>query len=250
MSGAFESMVEKFWGAWSRGEGYTDAYEGKITLDDAYRLQLAVVDRRVEVGERQIGWKVGLTSKPIQEQFGFFAPVFACVLNVHPSGHVLPPNLMKPGFETELCVRLTRPLAGDVTRQEALAAIETVMPAFEIVETRGPLRDLALIMADNGQQHSVVLGEPAAPRADLDEVAVRVWQNDVEVAQGVGAAVLGHPLESVVWLSRTLGAFGRSLRAGDIVMLGSFVRQFPMNPGDRAKATFSGIGSVEVRVSR
>ena len=54
MSGAFEAMVEEFWVARRRGEGYTDAYEGKLALDDAYRLQLAIVDRRVEAGERQI----------------------------------------------------------------------------------------------------------------------------------------------------------------------------------------------------
>ena len=56
-------------------------------------------------GERHIGWKVGLTSKAIQEQFGFHEPVFGCILQSFPSGHELPSNLIKPGFETELCMR-------------------------------------------------------------------------------------------------------------------------------------------------
>jgi len=69
------------------------------------------------------------------------------------------------------------------------------------------------------------------------------------VATGVGAAVLDHPLNSVAWLARKLGEYGRSLRAGEVVMTGSLVRQFPLAPGDRAWASFSGVGTVEVRVA-
>jgi 2-keto-4-pentenoate hydratase len=40
------------------------------------------------------------------------------------------------------------------------------------------------------------------------------------------------------------------LRPGDIVMTGSFVRQFPLHPGDAAIAEFSGIGRVEVGIAK
>ena len=61
--------------------------------------------------------------------------------------------------------------------------------------------------------------------------------------------MLGDPLNSVVWLARKLGQFGRAIRAGDVIMTGSFVRQFPLAAGDSVRVAFSGIGNVEVRVA-
>jgi len=147
-------------------------------------------------------------------------------------------------------VRLGRPLAGEVSPEEVHAAVAVVHPSFEITETRGDPGQIALMLADNAQQRSVILGEPIplAPGLRLDQVEARVELNGNVVATGVGAAVLDHPLNSVVWLARKLGEYGRSLRAGDVVMTGSLVRQFPLAPDDRAWASFSGVGTVEVRV--
>jgi hypothetical protein len=83
------TAIEDFWLARSRGEFFPQAYFDRLTLDDAYRIQLALIDRRVAAGERHIGWKVGLTAKVIQEQFGFHEPVFGCILETQPTGYVL-----------------------------------------------------------------------------------------------------------------------------------------------------------------
>jgi 2-keto-4-pentenoate hydratase len=85
---------------------------------------------------------------------------------------------------------------------------------------------------------------------ELDRVEARVQLNGKEVATGLGSAVLGHPLNSIKWLAEKLGQYGRALRPNDIVMTGSFVRQFPLRAGDVAVAEFSGIGRVEVRIAR
>ena len=247
-----QRAVDEFWVARGRGEHFPAGYFDRLSLDEAYRIQLALIDRRCAPGERQIGWKVGLTSKAIQEQFGFHEPAFGCILETRPSGHVFAAGeLIRPGFETELCVRLARPLAGEVSLEEVRAAIAVVYPSFEITETRGDPGQIALMLADNAQQRSVILGEPVElpPAPRLDQVEARVELNGNVVATGVGAAVLDHPLNSVAWLARKLGEYGRSLRAGEVVMTGSLVRQFPLAPGDRAWASFSGVGKVEVRVA-
>ena len=244
--------VEEFWAARRRGEYFPSGYADRLSLDEAYHIQLALIDRRCAEGERQIGWKVGLTSKPIQQQFGFHEPCFGCILESRPSGHIFTAaELIKPGFETEICVRLGHPLTGEVSLEEAGAAIAAVHPAFEITETRGDPGQIALMLADNAQQRSIILGDPVAlsPTVRLDEVEACVELNDAIVATGVGAAVLDHPLNSVAWLARKLGEYGRSLRAGELVMTGSLVRQFPLAPGDCARADFSGIGAVEVRIA-
>jgi 2-keto-4-pentenoate hydratase len=107
-------------------------------------------------------------------------------------------------------------------------------------------------MADNGQQRSVVVGAPVqlAPTTELDRVEARVQLNGNEVATGLGSAVLGNPMNSIRWLAEKLGQHGRRLRAGDIIMTGSFVRQFPLQAGDIAVAEFSRIGRVEVRIAK
>ena len=248
-----QRAVEEFWAARGRGEYFQAGYADRLSLDEAYRIQLALIDRRCAQGERQIGWKVGLTSKPIQQQFGFHEPCFGCILETRPSSHTFAAaELIRPGFETEICVRLARPLAGEVSLDEAGAAIAAVHPAFEITETRGNPGQIALMLADNAQQRSVILGDPVAlaPELRLDEVEARVELNGAVVATGVGAAVLEHPLNSVAWLARKLGEYGRSLRAGELVMTGSLVRQFPLSAGDRARASFSRIGAVEVSIRR
>src|ERR1700710_235053 len=177
MSIDLATAVEDFWAARARGEFFPRAYFDRLDLGDAYRIQLALIDRRVAAGERQIGWKVGLTAKPIQEQFGFHEPVFACVLETRPTGHVFgATELIHPGFETELCVRLARGLEGNVSLEQVRAAVDVIHPSFEIIETRGDMKQIALAMADNGQQRSVVVGAPLrlAPTMELDRVEVRV----------------------------------------------------------------------------
>jgi 2-keto-4-pentenoate hydratase len=87
------------------------------------------------------------------------------------------------------------------------------------------------------------------PAVQLDQVEARVELNGTLVATGVGAAVLDHPLNSVARLARKLGEYGRSLQAGQFVMTGSLVRQFPLAAGDRARASFSEIGTVEVGIA-
>ena len=244
-------LIDEFWNARQRGEFFPAAYFDKLTIPQAYRIQLALIDRRIAGGEQKIGWKVGLTSVAIQQQFGFHEPVFGCILDTVPSGHVFAPaDLIQPGFENELCMRIGRDLPASITLDEARAAVDAVYPSLEIIETRGPFTaQIALALADNAQQKTVVRGAPVALPADLETVQATITINGQEAATGFGSAVLGNPLHSVVWLAKKLAGFGRHIRAGDIVMTGSFTRQFPIAPGDRVQVSFSGIGAVEMSMT-
>jgi 2-keto-4-pentenoate hydratase len=246
-----DSLIEAFWQARQQGIYFPRAYFGKLTIDQSYAIQLGLIERRCAAGERQIGWKVGLTSTAIQHQFGFHEPVFGCVLDSKPSGHVFAPaELIAPGFENELCMRLRVDLSGTIGLDEARAAIDVVYPALEIIETRGPFTEqIALALADNAQQKTVILGSPAALPADLTGMVARVTINGQQVATATGDAVLGNPLNSIVWLASKLGTYGRSLKAGEIVMTGSFTRQFPIAVGDKIETEFSGLGAVRTAMS-
>lgn len=249
---ANDELIDAFWAARARGEYFPRAYFDKLSIDQAYHIQLGVIARRCAAGERQIGWKVGLTAPAIQQQFGFHEPVFGCILETVPSGHrFAPSDLIKPGFENELCMRLGRDLSGPVTLDQARAAIDVIYPSLEIIETRGPFTEqIALALADNAQQKTVVLGAPVALPAHPETVAARVLINGAVMAEGTGDAVLGNPLNSVVWLAGKLGTYGRSLKAGEIIMTGSFTRQFPINPGDHIRTEFAGVDAVETSMTR
>jgi 2-keto-4-pentenoate hydratase len=243
--------IDAFWEARQRGEYFPAAFFDKLTIERAYDIQLALIDRRVAAGEKHIGWKVGLTSAAIQQQFGFHEPVFGCILETVPSGHVFAPSdLIQPGFENELCMRIGCDLPAFITVDEARAAVDAVYPSLEIIETRGPFSaQIALALADNAQQKTVVRGAPVPLPADLETIRATIAINGQEAATGLGSAVLGNPLHSVVWLAKKLGERGRHIRSGDIVMTGSFTRQFPIAPGDRVHVSFSGIGDVETSMT-
>lgn len=245
------AAIESFWDAHARREWFPQAWADTLTLDQAYRILLGLMARRAAAGQTQIGWKTGLTAPAIQQQFKVHEPVFGCILSQHASGHVFAPvDLIQPGFESELCLRLGADLSGEITQDQARAAVASVHPSLEIIETRGDLTaQLALALADNAQQKTVILGAPVPLPAALETIEARVIINGQLAATGTGDAVLGNPLNSLVWLSGKLAAFGRHLKAGEIVMSGSFTRQFPINPGDRIRTEFSGIGAVETSMT-
>jgi 2-keto-4-pentenoate hydratase len=250
-----KAAIDRFWDARARGDYFPADWHDRLSIEQAYRVQLGVVARRAAAGERQVGWKVGMTAEAMRRQFGFHEPVFGCLMEdgIRHSGHVFGADeLIRPGFETEVCVRLREPLSGTVDAARARRAVEACFPALEIIETRGDLvAQMALALADNAQQKAFVLGETVPWTNDLRlaEAEARVEVNGAEVARARGEAVMGDPLNSVVWLAGKLSEFGLALRPGDLIMTGSFTRQFPLAPSDRVRAEFDGLGTVEVGVA-
>ncbi len=225
-----------------------------LTLDDAYRVQAALIARKVAAGEHPVGHKLGATSQAIQAQLGLAEPVHAvlpagCQLN---SGASIPfDGLIHPRVECEIAFIMGQDLAGPVAGPEqAVAAVAMVVGALEIVDPRvqnwhvGP-RD---VIADNGLLARFVLGSERRDPAGLDlaglEVVLR--QNGTPVAQATGAAVLGHPAQALAWLVNRLSRTGRRLMTGDIVLTGALTPLFPASRGDRFEAEFDGLGRVAI----
>src|SRR5262245_43791415 len=175
---ALDATIDAFWTDWQRGVHFPQAWRERLTLDDAYRVQLGLVARRSTGGVRQIGWKVGLTARAIQEQFDVHEPVFGCLLSEGriETGHVFRhADLITPGFENEVCVVLGRPLEGaDLSAADVARAVAHCHPALEIIEKRGDLTgQLALALADNAEQKAFVIGAPVTLTPDLDLSAIR-----------------------------------------------------------------------------
>jgi 2-keto-4-pentenoate hydratase len=227
-----------------------------MTVADAYAIQSALCERLLADGDRVVGYKLGLTSAPMQQMFGVDEPDFAPVLAsgvVDDGAAVDCGRFIQPKAEAEIALVLDRPLTGPgVTTLEAARAIAGAVAAIEIVDSRIEDWKIKLpdTIADMASSGAVVLSPRMVP---LDEVDVRlvgmaVTRNGQLAGTGAGAAALGNPVQAVAWLANTLAPYGVTLEAGRFVMTGALHAAFPAVPGDVVRAEFDRLGPVTVRM--
>ncbi|MEV4453305.1 2-keto-4-pentenoate hydratase [Streptomyces mirabilis] len=229
-----------------------------LDVDDAYAIQTAQAEQWVRDGSVVKGHKVGLTSPAMQRQLGVDEPDFGHLMDTmfHLESQPIDPSaFLAPRVEPEIAFVLGKPLSGPgVTVAEAAAAVEFVMPALEIIDSR--IRDwkikLVDTIADNASSGGVVLGSTALPlsQVDLRRAGGVLYRNGEIVGTGALGVVLGSPLNALVWLANTLGARGVTLQAGQVVLPGSITAAVPVAAGDVVTAMFAGLGSVTARFSK
>jgi 2-oxopent-4-enoate/cis-2-oxohex-4-enoate hydratase len=160
-------------------------------------------------------------------------------------------TMIQPRAEAEIALILKASLQGPgVTPAEVLAATQAIAPCFEIVDSRIANWDIRIIdtVADNASCGVFVLGAARVdPRPlDLAALKVSVWKNEQPLSEGVGAAVQGSPLASVAWLANTLGRYGVSLDAGEVILSGSLVPLEPAHPGDHFRLELEAVGTASI----
>lgn len=235
-----------------RGDHFPAEWKGKLDFDEAYRVQLGLLDLKLSRGERQAGWKVGLTADAMREMFGGKEPVFGHLLESGDikSGHAFSfAGLRTPLVESELLITMGRDLSGPgATADDARGAIATIAPALEIVEMRGPdmRADMPLALTDNVAQKAFVHGAAVAfdKALDFGGVTATVKINGELKVSAPGRASIDNQLQTLAWLANALHRYGRRLETGQKIMTGSFTKPVPVNPGDKIETGFSGIGSV------
>lgn len=220
-----------------------------LTVADAYAIQMVQVNRRLAHGARVKGHKVGLTNAAARDRFGADQPDYGHLFDdmFHLENQPVPvTRYLAPVVEPEVAFVLRCPLRGPgVTVAEAAAAVDFVLPALEIADSR--IRDwqvgLVDMVADNASSGGVVLGGRPVPLSDVDLVLAgcNLYRNGEVVGTGTGAAVLGSPLHALVWLANAVGV---PLSAGQVVMSGSITTAVPVAAGDTVTATLAGLGSV------
>lgn len=227
-----------------------------ITIDDAYRIQLCMIEHRIAAtGERIVGKKIGVTSRAVMDMLGVYQPDFGHLLSgmiVSDSESIDTKTLIQPRAEGEIAFILKKDLMGPgVTNAQVLAATECVMPCFEIVDSR--IQDWRIkiqdTVADNASCGVFVLGDRAVdPRhIDLTTCGMVLEKNGEIVATGAGAAALGSPVNAVAWLANTLGRFGIGLKAGEVILSGALAAMFPARAGDNFRVSIGGLGGSSVR---
>lgn len=224
------------------------------TMADAYRIQQEQVRHWLAEGQVIKGHKVGLTSAAMQEQMGVDQPDYGHLLSsmFYAEQQPIPATaFLQPRIEPEIAFVLGRSLSGPgVTIADAARAVEFVLPAVEIIDSRIRNWNISIVdtIADNASSAGVVLGgKPTLLSAvDLRLVGCTLQSGGDVIATGTGSAVLGSPLNAIVWMANTLGGLGVTLEPGHVVLSGSITRAFPIGPGETMTAMLSELGSVTV----
>jgi 2-oxopent-4-enoate/cis-2-oxohex-4-enoate hydratase len=231
------------------------AQDPSLSIDDAYAISLDFLSRRLADGERVVGKKIGVTSKAVQDMLGVHQPDFGFLTDamlVEGDIDVAAHRLIQPRAEAEIAFFLAEPLRGPgVTAEQVIAATAAIAPCFEIVDSRITDWKIGIVdtVADNASCGVFVLGAARAdPCAhDLPALRVTVTKNGAPLSEGVGAAVQGNPAQAVAWLANTLGQYGVTLDAGDIILSGSMVPLAPAVAGDVFEMHLAGIGGCTAR---
>jgi 2-keto-4-pentenoate hydratase len=233
----------------------TDAHPD-MDISDAYAVQLEGVRLRTEKGAKIAGWKVGLTSKAMQQMLGVDQPDFGHLLDnmrIDEGTEIDSSKMIWPRAEPEIAFQLKADLKGPgVTADQVIAATEYVIPALEVIDSR--VRDwkikLCDTIADNASCGRFVLGRSRTPPDGLDMrlIGMNYFVNGELVSTATSAAVVGNPAEAVAWVANVIAPYGQQLHAGQIVMPGSLVAAVDARPGVQIRADFDHIGSVEMRL--
>lgn len=196
-----------------------------ITLEEAYEVQKRSLARRYERGERQVGVKMGFTSRAKMVQMGVHDMIWGRLTDamvVEDGGSTPLSRYVHPRVEPEVACLLRKELAGTVTPMQALSAVEAVAPAMEIIDSRYRAFKFSLtdVVADNSSSSGFVVGPWHGPDVDLGNLGIVVTFNGVPRLVGSTAAILGNPLRSLVAAARFAAQAGEPLQPGWIVMLG------------------------------
>jgi len=233
----------------------------EMTMADSYAIQRAWVAIKLAEGRSVIGHKIGLTSRAMQIASQITEPDYGALLDdmlLRDGADIPVARFIVPRLEVEFAFILARPLVGaKVTLFDVLNATDYVVPALELIDARIEQfdrsskvpRKVTDTIADNAANAGIILGgRPMRPDAvDWRWAGALLYKNGVIEESGLGAAVLNHPGNGVAWLASRLALHGESLRAGEIVLGGSFTRPVACAAGDVFHADYGPLGSISAR---
>jgi 2-oxo-3-hexenedioate decarboxylase len=226
-----------------------------LDVTAGYTIQQLAIQRRLSRGEQRVGTKMGLTSRAKMRQVGVDQVIWGRLtdaMRVDEGGELTLAGRVHPRAEPEVAFIMKKPLAGRVSAAEAMAAVEAVAPAIEIIDSR--YRDfkfnLSDVVADNASSSGFIVGNPQPATTDVANLGIVMRVNGQAVQIGSSAAILGHPLRSLVVAARMVAEAGEILRPGDIVLAGAATEAVPLRAGQHVRTEIQALGAVAFTVKR
>lgn len=229
-----------------------------LTIQDAYAIAGQVVQMKLADGHHVIGKKVGLTSKEIRKQVGVFEPDYGVITSeglLVDGGELHMDNFIAPRIEAEIAFVLGRDITPDMYPVKASDIIHCtlgVVPALEIVDSR--IRDWKIkiqdTISDSASYAAIVMGSRITPLddLDLDIIGMAAYKNGELVHASSSAAVMGNPINAMIWVVNKMLSLGLTFKKGEVVLSGSFTPVFDMQAGDHIFVKFDHLGTVSLLI--
>ena len=229
-----------------------------MDMDDAYAIQSAWVQRKIDDGDPVIGYKIGLTSRVMQRAMKIDSPDFGVLLKSmeYPNHSQIPHgDFTDPRIEVELAFVLKKRLFGeDLTIDNVLDATDYIVPALELIAARsyrvdpksGYTRTIMDTISDNAANAGIIVGDNhfRPDELDLRWSGAILHRNDVIEETGLAAAVLNHPANGICWIAKRFAPHGIALEAGQVLLSGSFTAPIIVSPGDKIFADYGPLGEI------
>ncbi|TGJ98377.1 2-keto-4-pentenoate hydratase [Leptospira langatensis] len=233
----------------------TETY-GIRGLEISYEIAKINNAERLSTGVRQIGRKIGLTSKVVQAQLGVDQPDFGTLfsdMEYLDSDNIPISKLLQPKVEAEVAFVLSKEVQGQMPSYgEFLNCILYALPALEIVDSAIENWKIKLedTVADNASCGLFVLGNQPVSLGNLDlaGVGMSLRKNGKIESIGSGAACLNHPLRAAYWLAKNLIERGQALKEGEIILSGALGPMVSVQLGDDIHAEIQGLGSISCKM--
>lgn len=225
-----------------------------LTLEQAYAVQKEAIRLRMLRREQQAGVKMGFTSRAKIAQMGIGDLIWGRLTDgmiVEEGAPIDFSNYIHPRVEPEIAFLLKRELSGRITPMQAMEAVEAIAPALEIIDSRYANFKFSLedVIADNASSSGFVTGPWRIPDFDFGNLGLVLSFNGKPVQIGSTAAIMGHPLRSLVAAARFAEEAGEALKPGWIVMAGGATAAEALSAGQYVELEMENMGRVAFGVS-
>ncbi|KPD11057.1 2-keto-4-pentenoate hydratase [Phaeobacter sp. 11ANDIMAR09] len=228
--------------------------EQEMSVEEAYAVQSLSMALRRSRGEQPVGFKMGLTSKAKMKQVGVDEVIWGHLtdaMQISDGDELALAGNVHPRAEPEIAFIMGKTLSGDVSAAQAMAAVEYICPAIEIIDSRYANFKFSLsdVIADNTSASKFVLGNRYNPDTDISNLGMVVEVDGSTRAVGSSAAILGNPVRSLIAASRMLAKWGHSLKEGDILLAGAATEALPLSPGQSFRTMVQNLGHVSFQTT-
>lgn len=239
-------------------EKITISKQPNLSIDEAYQIQRQLKQLKMMNGYRIYAPKLGLTSPAKMKQMNVDHPIYGYVfyyMLVNNNESFSLGDYIQPRVEPEISVILKNELQGPgITLQDIEDNLDYVVSSLEILDSRYRNYEFTLpdVIADNTSAKGAVYSEEQIkldPKDLVTEKAQLIINGEVK-AEGDGSAVLGNPLETIVFLANELGKYGETVPANIPIMTGGMTVAVKIKPDDLIEVNYSTLGKIKIKATK
>ncbi len=220
-----------------------------MTLEQAYNIQSLLLEKRLAVGEKLTGYKLGFTSKAKMKQMNVDDLIWGFLtdaMEIKSGEEALLSKYIHPRAEPEIAFKVKKDITSKIEMHQISEYIEAFAVAVEVIDSRYKNFKFSLedVIADNCSSTGYCIGEWHPLVDNLNDLKIQLSFNDEVVQKGFSQAILDNPYASVLELSRLASEKGLRLNKGQIILAGAATAAEWMKPNVNVQASLQGFGHV------